>query len=617
MVITILNSNICVMTDNTFTEIQDEQDKQRTIEGNKEHPLVVSCLERYNKAVEGEKKHFEQIDRCREFMDSNLVEIAKEVGGQKLFPIVRKMSEAFTHPDGTIVPNGNIEGDNLVLVESLIRDLLKDVNGEWETEAKGLSTDGMLVFCIKPNDKGFPEPCSVDRKTIIFNENAKDIHTKKRSKQAIWSFELEIMPLDEAKESFAKLYPKEAKKVVVGSPSFHALDIKKNANHLDQEKQDKIREKGEVGVLFINCLRSPVSAKYSVNGRKVKIVKGEPFSIKIAGGNCVVLEVDSGEDYSFWWPETQNQKRRPYLPYVPFYQTRIRKGIRSPSIVSMTLTHFLKIIYYNALDDKNTDLLANPIFHGIFSGEKARAAQLTLKHELKKAKEGKKLTNIYTTRGKDLKVQWEKMSPDKIDLDVTGRKREVLEREIVDIIGILTDDTIFNKNELLGVREFREAAQRGAISYFQKSNNESFDVFNRMVLAQLMEFAPKYSGRKIEIKGGIKGFNFSKDIDEILAILTPDVLEAEWKYAHSMPTGALSAAADMDTKEMLVEGREQFPENSQIKRAYLSHLGKLVNSVNGTESFNVEDAIQEEEQRSETLSNAEGSEVQEQILANA
>jgi len=109
------------MTDTgNFDQIQNDK-KSRLSEGNKEHPLVLSCLKKYCSAIETEQKNFAQIDECRQFVDSKLIDLATDIGGQELFPIIRKMSEGYEHPDGSPVGHGSVSGEKLVNLENLTR----------------------------------------------------------------------------------------------------------------------------------------------------------------------------------------------------------------------------------------------------------------------------------------------------------------------------------------------------------------------------------------------------------------------------------------------------------------------------------------------------------------
>ena len=583
----------------TFEEIQNQK-KKNLSEGDKQHPLVLSCLRKYNSALEAERKNFAQIDECRTFADSKLIDLAKDMGGQELFPIIRKLSEGYSHPDSSPVAHGSMEGEIMVNLENLTRHELKreKVDRQWKRESKSISTDGALIQRVGVDDNGFPESVFIDRKSVVFDENAEDIHHETDAKSANWSFELEVLPETQATSKFGKFYPHAKTRMSEGSPIDFALELTENQSQKEALQKEQVEANGQIGVLHVKCLKSPLSATYRVGSETIQIKEGDPFEIKIAGGTCVILCVNTGKDYPFFWADT----KKPFLNYIPYYQMPIRKGLRSPSLVSMTMPYFIKIIYYNALLEKNTELLANPIFAGKFSGKKASQARNFFKYNLKQAAKGEKISNFYLVDGEDLEMNWDRMTPDKVDITAIMGYLERLEKKVIDIVGIIIDDTVFNPNERVGVRQFREQAQRGAISFFQSLNSPSFELLNKMVVNTLLTVTPKYTGETIEMKGGIrdmktgKPFTYTKDLDVIRESLSPEVLKVEWKFAHSLPNGAVSAAADMETKEVLMEAKNQFPQNRQINRAYLSFIGKIVNSVSGSDSLNVEEAVREEEQ---------------------
>ncbi len=582
-----------------FKQIEDDK-KSRFSEGDKQHPLVISCLKKYCSAIDGEKKNFAQIDECRNFVDSNLIELVKDIGGQEMLPIIRKLSEGYEHPDGSPKSTSKIGGDVLVNYENLTRHEIKreKINKQWKRETKGISSDGALIQRIDIDKRGFPKTIFIDRKSVIFDENAEDIHHEDEAKSAVWSFETETLPFSDAKAKYKKLYPRVAERMVEGNPYDYAQELTENQSQKDAIQKELVETNGDVKILHVKCLKAPIDAKYRVNGETIEIKQGEPFEVKIAGGSCLILDVKSGEDYSFFWADT----KEPYLPYIPYYQMPIRKGLQCPSIISVTMPYFLKIIFYNALLDNNTELLAKPIFAGKFSGKKGNEAKNFFRHNLKQAAKGEKITNFYLVDGEDLDVEWEKMTPDKLDIQAIIGYLERLEKKVVDIIGIIIDDTVFNPNERVGVRQFREQAQRGAISFFQTLNSSSFELLNKMIANTLLTITPKYTGEQVEIEGSIrdpktgKPFTYTEDLDVVRESLTPEILKIEWKFAHSLPSGAVSAAADGESKEVLAEAKKFFPQNRQINRAYLSFVGKIVNSVSGTDSLNVEEAIREEEE---------------------
>lgn len=337
--------------------------------------------------------------------------------------------------------------------------------------------------------------------------------------------------------------------------------------------------------------------------------------MKIAGGTGVILYAKTGEEYDFFFPEVLDEfgqvtiEKEAYLPYVGYSQTALAKGLISPSICSLTMPYFLKLIYYNALEDRNVKLLASPVFHGMFNGPDAQQLEETFKYQLQMAMGNKKLTDFYTSRGgQGTTVDWEKLSPDALDLAATANRRKELEADIMEIVGILIDDTEFKKGELLGIRQLQEQAQQSAVSHFQKLNTPNSARHDKIVLAQFLSFYPENRNDPVEIKGGIEGFTYTKTLTELKTEMSPRNVYVNFKYAGSRPTGAIAISADMDSQGILAEAQQMFPENTEVSAALLKMTAKIVNQVAGSDVLDEKAAIQQvdraEEQRQQAA-NAE------------
>ncbi len=594
-------------TEATIQE-QLEEGLQHTSVGDAGSPIVISVMKEYLNAWNAVSTYFEGITECRKFVDENLMRQTKSIGGQKMYPVMRKMSEAHRHPDAATESTPGLSQEQIVVSENTTRELNKKmkIDNVWRKHSKDIDTDGVLVERIIPSKYGWAQSKMLDRRSILFDANAQSLDQDEET-GAIYAFETEQIPYGVATPLYSEKYKEQWAKVQPGSPSSVASQNKDNQqSQKTTDQQAVIDSNSVVGIVTVRCRISPVSSVFYTTDGLMQIKRGEPFEMKIAGGTGIVLYSKSGEDYEFYFPEVLDEfgqevvEKEAYLPYTAYSQTTLAKGMISPSICSLTMPYFLKIIYYNALEDRNVKLLASPVFHGTFTGPDAQHLEETFKYQLQMAMGDKKLTDFYTTRGQQgSSVDWNKLSPDQLDLAATANRRKELERDVMEIVGILIDDTEFKKGELLGIRQFQEQAQQSAISHFQKLNIPNFARHDKIVLAQFMSFYPEHRNDPVEIKGGIEGFTYTKTLAELKGEMGPRNVYVNFKYAGSRPTGAIAAAADMDAQKILAEAQQMFPTNTEVSTALLKMTAKVVNEVAGSDVLDEKRAIEQVEKAEE------------------
>ena len=593
---------------------------QNTSTGDSGSPIVISVMQEYLSAWNAVSNHFDMITECRKFVDENLMQQTKSIGGQKLYPVMRKMSEAHRHPDAATETTPGLSKEQIVLSENSTRELNKKmkIDQVWAKHSKDIDTDGVLIERIIPSKYGWAQSKMLDRRSVLFDANAQSLDQDEET-GAIYAFETEQLAYGVATPLYSAKYPKQWAKVQPGSPSLVGQQNNDSAqSQRTKEQQAEIDSKASVVIITVRCRVAPVSSVFYTTEGVMRIEKGAPFEMKIAGGTGVVLYAKTGEDYDFYFPEVLDEfgqiviEKEAYLPYVAYTQTTLSKGLISPSICSLTMPYFLKIIYYNALEDRNVKLLASPVFHGMFSGPDAQNLEETFKFQLQMAMQDKKLTDFYTTRGQQgSSVDWNKLSPDQLDLAATANRRAELEKDIMEIVGILIDDTEFKKGELLGVRQFQEQAQQSAISHFQKINIPNAARHDKITLAQFLSFYPEHRNDPVQIKGGIEGFTYEKTLSELKKEMSPRNVYVNFKYAGSRPTGAIAAAADLDAQGMLAEAQQIFPNNTEISSALLKMTAKVVNEVSGADVLDEKRALEQIEQEEKQRQQAEQAQTRE------
>ncbi|MBW2663598.1 MAG: hypothetical protein JRD93_16860 [Deltaproteobacteria bacterium] len=596
-----------------FAEIMDQQQPNNAV-GDSGQAVVISVLNAYLSAWNAVRDHFDGITACRKFVDDNIINQTKSIGGQKLYPVMRKMSEAHRHPDASADISSGHSRDSLVTTENTIRELNRKgkIEEVWENCSKDIDTDGMLIERIIPSKSGIAKSTMLDRRSILFDADAQTL-TQDDETGANYAFETEVMPFKKAIPLFTPLYPAQWAKVRPGNPAemvrqeYNTETAKKTA-----DQNAEVDMNAPVGVVTVRCRRSPVSGLFYSSNGLIQLTAGEPFEMKIAGRTGVILYAKTGINYEYWFPAVVDAfgidivEADAYLPYVAYAQTSVRKGIISPSICSLTMPYFVAIIFYNALEDRNTKLLASPIFHGNFTGPNAKMLEETFKFQLKKMINNEKLTDFFTTRGQQgTESSWEKLAPDAIDLTGIANKKASLESDAMSIVGILIDDQQFKKGELLGIRQFQEQAQASNVSHFQRINIPNFDRHDKIYLTQFMRFYPEHRVDTVEIKGGIDGFSYTKTLSELKQLLGPQDIYTNLKYPSSRPTGAISAAADLDTHQILMETSERFPDNTEVSSALMKITGKIVNDTAGSELLDEKAAIEQVEGKAQQEQEAE------------
>ena len=579
----------------TFDQIE-EKIKENFKKGDEDSPLVKTILTKYAKSVDAEHENFEQIETCRKFLDDVIIKIPKTTAFGSINTLIEKYGDAMRHPDSSPYNSGgnSFEMENLPLVEALVKHILAEnkTQGQWTRSIRSFFSDGMLFKRILPDEKGMVKTTFLDRKMLTFDAKAEDVFHEDPSKAAKWSFEIEITDYLSAIEK----YPDCVSKIDCGMPEASADEIENHdgsTSGKDSTRQDEARKNGEVVILHARCLSAPADMKYKLYGKTLKIQKGEPFEVKIAGGAAGVVYAKSGEEYQIRWPES----REPYLPYVPYKTSKITQGFRVQSPVAKCISQYYDIEEMTELRKKNAKLAFDPIHLVQFSGKNSDYAEGFFHEQLRAAQKGKKLSNFFSVKGSDLVVNKSTMTPETMDPERVRNEIREMENDIARTFTIILDDTINQKDEKVGIRDAREIAENGNVSRFQDTNQESFIMEQKMILAQTMQFTPKFieGDPMVEVQGKIKDFSYNKRFSQIVSQLDPSVLKLKWKFASNVPKGGLQAAAQVQNDEILTKASQMYPENSEVRQAHLRNIGSIVNSVNGTDSFNTDKAIEEDQ----------------------
>jgi len=123
-----------------------------------------------------------------------------------------------------------------------------------------------------------------------------------------------VMRLASVKYSeFLDMFPEMEGKVTSGSPAMEEVrDV------FDRDLEDKsMKMTDKIGILY--C--------YSIEDSK------NPKMMIIAGGSGALCEEKSGKAYPFW--KKRNKKELPFLPFVDFHYSRVKRGFYSMSMIGM------------------------------------------------------------------------------------------------------------------------------------------------------------------------------------------------------------------------------------------------------------------------------------------
>ena len=108
----------------TFTDVL-ENETQEKIQDSGSSVFVDDILKRYEVSVQHEDEYFRQIDDCRRFIKTNIINTTKATGGQEAYQVIRKMSEAHKYPEGSAQETPGVKKEKLPILESLVRNILK------------------------------------------------------------------------------------------------------------------------------------------------------------------------------------------------------------------------------------------------------------------------------------------------------------------------------------------------------------------------------------------------------------------------------------------------------------------------------------------------------------
>ncbi len=600
-----------------------------------ENPALALCLDRFVKARDHDSKYFQKIDEWRKFFDEIFIDNEDDnIGGQVARPLLKKLYKGMNHPEGKLEKNQSVSADEVVFAEAHTRSEVArhKLDKLWK-ENRGKSKKDGVVFQVIKVDPETGKTYSVmrDRKKILFDEHAEDIHpitddeTGETSQGATWKFEMSVVRGESFREKNRQKYPDTVDLVRKGSPIEAIHDTQGNTNSLPDPNENEFGD--DVTILDVQCLSSPIDMELKVGTKTKKIKRGDPFQIKIAGGNCVFLYCISGEEWKiFRWAHKKTKRHpngEPFFPVLAYFDTEERKGLQCLSFTGLAKPYLKRLIRLEGKVDKHIDIMADPDFvlnfkrsgsGGTAGNEDGADDQVASVKDfvalnLRKKLEGKKTTNYILTDTEDgVDIDMVQATPTNLDLGKVEERIERLKRELSDNVGIIHNDTSYDENSKVGILRYKEEEQNGSIGEWQGGNENTFALFNMMVLNFLFTIQSVNSDREIEIKDkGLQGdFVYKKKLSELKEQLSESILSLKWSFAFSRPDGALQAAAEKDSFDQMDMLHQRFNMPiPTLEKAMFNSTAKQISLEYGTEAFSPEEAFNDL-QRSRQSLNPEG-----------
>lgn len=584
-----------------------------------DNPILGLTFDQYQKSQEYNYEYFLKVDRWREFIDSILLNNDSEsIGGQIIMPQLRKLFKGMENPDGILQRVSGVDREELLLADSFVRSENQrlQIDNLWENNREQLKKDGRMfsVFKIDP-ETGDQYEDFVSCKRLLFSASADNVHPIGKQKGSKFMFEYESIEGLGFREEFRPKYGDIVDNVIPGTPvsptSFTSDDvvteIRSNEETMEKDLEawfDKV-----VGVLTAWCINSPMTMKVKVGDKEIEIKKGDPYVFRVAGAGKEVLTLLTGKEYIWRWSHKKTKRHplgEPYLPAVPWFDTRFRKGLRVLSFAGAAIPYLKRIMRLEDGVDKYINLMADPDFLLNFK-RSGTAGQLgsddnvqTVKNwvalNLKKKLEGKKTTNFIITDTEDgTDIDIKQATPTNLNIPAVEERIERLKNDFSDIVGILTNDVSYPEDAKVGIIEYKERQQSEQVAGWQDLNEDNFIMRNRMILNHLIIF-PKRVVRNISVteKGRKEEFTYEKPIQEFKQGITPRILSVPWKFAFTRPTGGIEAVAEQDAHDRMVETYTLFGAPiPALEKAILNSQAKIIATGRGTDPFSAEEAFKE------------------------
>lgn len=612
--------------DDQYNELSSEHLKKMF----QQNPMLTLCLDRFEKAKKFDEKYFSKIDIWRKTGDSvDLENETNSVAGQLTVPHLRKLFKGMNHPEGKLQGKGGIPQDHLIFAESYVREKTAVMKKLWKHNRNQLKKDGMIYLVMEVNPEGEWYFTMKDRKKIIFDEHAEHVHSLTEGVQgAVWRFGMDIVRGESFRSKY-KSYGDVVKKVKKGNPVECTYDILNEENMKTTETDDDDVFGDDVVVLNVSCLSSPMDMEVKVGDKKIKIKQGEPFFVRFAGGNATIISCLTGEDWIFRWQHKKTKKHplgEPFHPVIPFWDTQFKKKLQCISFFGFATPYVTRISSLEDKIDKYVALHADPDYVLNFkksgiggSGGNDDGADDQVKNvkewvalNLRKKLEGKKSSNFILTDTEDgVDIDLVQATPTNLNIDQVENRLQRLKTDFSDLVGVLHNDTSYSENAKVGILEYKEEEQNGAVASWQELNENEFALFDMMILNNLFIFQSDFSDDEIEIKDrGVskKGFAYKKRLSDLKNELSPEILNLEWKFAFSRPDGALQANMERYAFEQMDLLIQRFGALPTVEKAMLNSVAKQISLENGTETFSAEEAwkeIQQSRQKEAQVENEE------------
>ena len=584
------------------------------------NPLLGLTFDVYQKSTEHDYDYFLKIDRWREYIDSILLNNDTEsIGGQIIMPQLRKLFKGMENPDGMLQRIAGINKEELLLADAFVRgeNNRLEIDTLWDNNREQLKKDGRIFSVFKiDGETGEQFEDFVSGKRLTFNAGADNVHSVGKQNGALMMFEYESVDGMTFQQEFLSKYGEIVKSVLPGNPvaAIHTFDnslsdIRSNEETMQKENESWFGK--TVGMLTTWCTSAPFDMKVKVSDEEtIEIKKGQPYTFRVAGGSTQIIMLLVGDDYVWRWSHKvtkQNPKGEPYLPAVPWFDTRFRKGLQVLSFAGASVPYIKRIIRLEDGVDKFINLMADPDFllnfkrsgaaGEIGSDDNVQTMKNWIALNLKKKLEGKKTTNFMITDTEDgVDIDIKQATPTNLNIASVEARIERIKLDFADVVGVLTNDVSYPADAKVGIIEYKERQQSEQIAGWQELNEPNFVVRNRMLLNHLILF-PKRSERKVSIteKGKNQEFVYEKPIQEIREMITPKVLNVPWKFAFSRPTGGVEAIAEQDALDRMIETYQLFGGTPlpSLEKAILNAQAKIVTVAKGTDPFSAEEAFNE------------------------